>query len=95
MRQARNRDQIGQMLQMQTRIEKKKTRWDKEKPIYSIKKKDLADGAHTSAYSVDGVEDGLAEVDIAADGSLAGGRIALRSPCAPRGSPEEEKTKFA
>ncbi len=38
--------------------------------------------------------DGLAEDDIFAGGSLAGGEIASKSPCAPRGSPEKEKMRF-
>ncbi len=47
--------------------------------------------ARTSAYSADGATDGLAEVDIPAGGNLAGGEIAWKSPCAPRGSPERER----
>jgi hypothetical protein len=39
-----------------------------------------------------GAADGLAEVDIAVSGSLARREIALKSPCAPRGSTEREKT---
>ena len=51
--------------------------------------------AHTSAYSTDGVADGLAEVDIAAGGNLDGEEIAWKSLCASRGSPERERTEFA
>jgi hypothetical protein len=40
------------------------------------------------------VADGLAEVDIVADGRLIGRGVALRSPCALRGSPEREKTEL-
>ncbi len=39
--------------------------------------------------------DGLAEVDIAAGGNLAGEEIALKSPCAPRESPERGKMSLA
>ncbi len=48
----------------------------------------------TSVYSADGAMDGLAEDDISAGGSLAGGEIASKSPCAPRGSPEKENMRF-
>jgi hypothetical protein len=58
---------------------------------------------HTSAYLDDGATDGLvdgaadkpAEVDITVSGNLAGEEITLKSPSAPRGSPEREKTRFA
>jgi hypothetical protein len=70
------------------RIEMKKS-WS------TARKKGSSRWAHTSAYSADDATDGLAEVDIAAGGILAEEEIALESPCAPRGSPEREKTRFA
>ncbi len=63
-----------------------------------MKKTDLLRGengsslwARTSAYSADGATDGLAEVDIATGGNLAGEEIAWKSPCTPRGLPERER----
>ena len=39
--------------------------------------------------------DGLAEVDIAAGGDLAGDEVAWGSPCASEKSPEKKRTRLA